>query len=131
MSDFDSSNTNGSNGAEETPFLGDTFRLEELPLPRPADGYAVQYLGRDQLLDKQRGVFLPIRHPALRALHERFAAARQAALDWLRTQNATTPPPLAIVPAAFDSISERHVLIYGVLPEQLEEWEVVRVTGNG
>ncbi|MDR3054729.1 MAG: hypothetical protein LBU53_04920 [Zoogloeaceae bacterium] len=119
------------NNAKETPFLGDTFQLEALPLPRPADGYAVQYLGRDQLLDKQQAIFLPIRHPALRALHESFAAARQAALDWLRAQNTTPPPPLAIVPAAFDTISERHVLIYGVLPEQMEEWEVVQVTGAG
>jgi hypothetical protein len=116
--------------AEETPFLGDPFRLEELPLPRPADGYAVQYLGRDLLLDKQQAVFLPIRHPTLRALHESFAAARQAALDWLHSQSATPIPPLAIVPAAFDRVSERHVLIYGVLPEELEEWEVVRVTGG-
>jgi hypothetical protein len=111
------------NDAEDTPFLGDPFRLEDLPLPRPAEGYAVQYLGRDQLLDRRRAVFLPIRHPALRALHASFAAARQAALAWLR--EARTPaPPLAIVPAAFDPVAERHVLIYGVLPEQLEEWEV-------
>ncbi|GHT92858.1 hypothetical protein AGMMS49545_11100 [Betaproteobacteria bacterium] len=118
------------NHATETPFLGDPFQLEALPLPRPADGYAVQYLGRDQLLDKQQAIFLPIRHPALRALHESFAAARQAALDWLHTQNVTSLPALAIVPAAFDKVSERHILIYGVLPEALEDWEVVQVTGG-
>ncbi|MDR1888732.1 MAG: hypothetical protein LBQ81_05050 [Zoogloeaceae bacterium] len=116
--------------AEETPFLGDPFRLEELPLPRPADGYAVQYLGRDQLLDRRQAVFLPVRHPALRALHASFAAARQAALDWLHAQPTMPAPPLAIVPVAFDPVSERHVLIYGVLPAQLEDWEVKAGAGG-
>ncbi|MDR3323594.1 MAG: hypothetical protein LBS89_05250 [Zoogloeaceae bacterium] len=98
--------------------FGDPFRLEDLPLPRPAEGYAVQYLGRDWLLDRTTAAFLPIRTPRLQGLFPSFEAARQAALAWGRAQSGT--PPLAIVPAAFDPVSERHILIYGVLQPQLE-----------
>ena len=95
----------------------DDFRIEDLSLPRPAEGYAVQYLGRDVILDRVSGAFLPIRHPRLDGLFASFEEARQAALDWAQRQD--NPPanaaPLAIVPAAFDPVSERHILIYGVL----------------
>ena len=40
--------------------FGDPFDLARLPLPRPARGYGVQLLDTDQLLDKQRGEFLPV-----------------------------------------------------------------------
>jgi hypothetical protein len=113
----------------DSPFFpGDPFRLEDLPLPRPAEGYAVQYLGRDWLLDGSSAAFLPIRHPRLRGLYSSFEAARQAALTWLKSQK--TAPPLAIVPAAFDPVSERHILIYGVLQPQLKaEDEAVWLPG--
>lgn len=96
--------------------FGDRFALEALPLPRPADGYAVQLLGTDQLLDRVSGRFLPVRSSALTGLFESFDAARAAAEAWVA---ANCPVPeehrLAIVPAAFDNILQRHVLIYGVL----------------
>jgi hypothetical protein len=96
--------------------FGDRFALDALPLPRPADGYAVQLLGTDQLLDRVSGCFLPVRSSALAGLFDSFDAARAAAESWV---NDNCPIPaehrLAIVPAAFDDILERHVLIYGVL----------------
>jgi len=99
----------------------DVFHIEDLPLPRPAEGYAVQYLGRDVILDRASGVFLPIRHPCLDGVFASFAEARQAAQDWIRTQGDAPmdDAPLAIVPVAFDPVSERHVLIYGVLMPEL------------
>jgi hypothetical protein len=97
--------------------FGDPFRLEDLPLPRQAGGYAVQYLGRDHLLDRESAVFLPVRDPRLRGLFSSFAAAERAARAWLDAQDAA--PPLAIVPAAFDGVLKRHVLIYGVLLARL------------
>ena len=104
--------------------FGDPFELEALPLPRPAGGYGVQYLGRDQLLDQLTGQFLPIRHPRLQGLFPSFAAAREAARTWRRTQrHEAEAPSLAIVPAAFDPVSERHILIYGVLQPQLHDFE--------
>lgn len=107
--------------------FGDPFRLEELALPRPAEGYGVQYLGRDQLLDQGTGRFLPIRNPALRGLFPSFEAAREAARAWRNSPAAQeeAAPPLAIVPAAFDPISERHILIYGILQPELEEFEEI------
>jgi hypothetical protein len=112
--------------------FGDPFRLEDLLLPRPAEGYAVQYLGRDWLLDQATATFLPMRHPRLQGLFPSFAAARQAALGWLQSRDGTSSsaPPLAIVPAALDPILERHILIYGVLPPQLAaEEEAVWLPG--
>ena len=95
-------------------FFGDPFRLEDLPLPRPAEGYAVQYLGRDQLLDRRTRDFLPMRHTDLNALHPSFFSASSAARRW-REAHPDVQPELAIVPAAFDAEARRHVLIYGVL----------------
>ncbi len=105
--------------------FGDPFRLEDLPLPRPADGYAVQYLGRDQLLDQISGQFQPVRNPGAKALFPSFEAARTAARSWLkaRLEQGQAPAPLAIVPAAYDPVSERHILIYGVLQPQLDPFE--------
>ncbi|MDR0776779.1 MAG: hypothetical protein LBE81_09105 [Azonexus sp.] len=98
--------------------FGDPFALDKLPLPRPAAGYAVQMLGSDRLLDRRSGAFLPVRSPALAGLFDTFAAARQAAEAWV-DGHCRTPAEhrLAIVPAAFDDVLERHVLIYGVLEE--------------
>lgn len=96
--------------------FGDRFALEDLPLPRPPAGYAVQRLDTDTLLDRRSGTFLPVRSPALDGLYPSFDAAYAAAADWV---HAHCPPPadhrLAIVPAGFDPVLERHVLIYGVL----------------
>ncbi|MCL2022225.1 MAG: hypothetical protein FWG81_09135 [Betaproteobacteria bacterium] len=100
----------------------DPFRLEALPLPRPADGYAVQFLGRDHLLDRKSMTFLPIRDPALSALFPDFSAALDAALSWQKQQGFSLEELLfAIVPAAFDQVFSRHILIYGVLPKELDE----------
>jgi len=100
----------------------DPFRLESLPLPRPADGYAVQFLGRDQLLDRKSENFLSIRDPELSALFPDFASALAAALLWQKQQGLSLEElPFAIVPAAFDPVFMRHVLIYGVLPAELDE----------
>ncbi|MDR1994637.1 hypothetical protein [Azonexus sp.] len=98
--------------------FGDPFALDNLPLPRPAAGYAVQMLGSDRLLDRRSGAFLPVRSPDLAGLFDTFAAARQAAEAWV-DQHCRPPAEhrLAIVPAAFDDVLERHVLIYGVLEE--------------
>ncbi|HEX6733679.1 MAG TPA: hypothetical protein VF096_02605 [Azonexus sp.] len=99
--------------------FGDRFDLENLPLPRPAGGYAVQQLGSDQLLDRVCGEFLPVRSPLLSGLFDSFDAARAAAESWV-DRHCSDPGlhRLAIVPAAYDEILERHVLIYGVLEEQ-------------
>jgi hypothetical protein len=110
--------------ADKIPAMfGDPYRLEDLSLPRPAEGYAVHYLGRDCLLDRASGVFLPIRAPRLRGLFASYAEAVAAARCWLSTPQgqAEAAPSLAIVPAAFDPVSERHILIYGVLPPELPE----------
>lgn len=97
--------------------FGDRFDIRKLPLARPATGYAVQYLGRDTLLDQHCGTFLSIRDPSLCALFESFDLAHQAASQWLQTQNTNDQNhPLAIVPAFHDARFERHVLNYGVLP---------------
>ncbi len=101
-----------------TDAFGDPFALDNLPLPRPATGYAVQMLGSDQLLDRHSGAFLPVRSPDLAGLFDTFTAARQAAEIWV-DRHCRTPAEhrLAIVPATFDDVLERHVLIYGVLEE--------------
>lgn len=96
--------------------FGDRFDLKQLPLARPGSGYAVQYLGSDTLLDRERGVFLPIRESGLKALFDSFDLAHQAASQWLRCQDSGEDThALAIVPAFFDHELQRHVLIYGVL----------------
>lgn len=96
--------------------FGDRFVLEALPLARMAAGYAVQMLDTDQLLDRLTGTFLPIRSAALHGLFDSFDAAYAAAHTWVQ-QHCPNPEDhrLAIVPASFDSVLERHVLIYGVL----------------
>jgi hypothetical protein len=96
--------------------LGDPFCLAELVLPRPAEGYGVQHLGRDWLLDRRTGAFLSIRDPDLRGMFADFASAAAAARGWLVRGQAA---PLAIVPVAWDAVSERHILIFGVLPAEL------------
>ena len=107
-------------------FFGDPFCLEDLPLPRPAAGYAVQYLGCDRLLDRRTHDFLPVRHPDLRALHPSFSSAFAAARAW-REAHPDSAPELAIVPAAFDADAERHVLIYGVLGHAKQSPETTAV----
>lgn len=96
--------------------FGDPFELHKLPLARPPAGYAVQLLDTDQLLDRASGQFLPVRSPMLNPLFETFAAAHAAANCWVSIH---CPRPdehrLAIVPAGFDPLLERHVLIHGVL----------------
>lgn len=99
--------------------FGDPFDLHNLPLPRPADGYAVQRLDHDQLLDRSSQAFLPVRDTALDALFASFVEAHTAASEWLCAQGLSSEThPLAIVPAAFDPVLQRHILIYGVLRTQ-------------
>ncbi len=96
--------------------FGDPFDIHALPLPRPADGYAVQMLDTDTLLDQHSGSFLPVRSPALKALFETFDCAREAAASWVRANcQPLDEHYLCIVPASFDPKLERHILIYGVL----------------
>lgn len=99
--------------------FGDRFDLAALPLPRAAAGYAVQMLDTDRLLDQVTGDFMPVRSAELRGLFESFDEAHTAALAWVERH---CPSPenhrLAIVPAGYDHIRERHVLIYGVLCDQ-------------
>ena len=45
--------------------FGDPFAVDELPLPRPGTGYAVQMLDTDTLLDRRSGHFLGVRNPGL------------------------------------------------------------------
>lgn len=105
----------------DTPLLaddafGDCFDIAALPLPRPPAGYAVQMLDTDRLLDRRSGDFLPVRSPELQGLFDSFDEARAAALAWVAIH---CPLPeehrLTIVPAGYDPVRERHVLIYGVL----------------
>lgn len=96
--------------------FGDRFALEGLPLPRTGTGYAVQMLDTDTLLDRGTGSFLPVRDAALDGLFDSFDDAFAAARAWLRECGATTDQhALAIVPAYYDGLMHRHVLIYGVL----------------
>lgn len=96
--------------------FGDRFDLRELPLPRPPAGYAVQMLDTDTVLDRDSNTFLPIRSTALHGLFPSFDEAYSAARNWAE---GNCPDPqehrLAIVPAGFDTVLNRHVLIYGVL----------------
>lgn len=96
--------------------FGDRFTLDALPLARPPAGYAVQRLDTDTLLDLDTGCFLPVRSPDLQGLFPSFDDAYAAACAWVMKN---CPPPedhrLAIVPAGFDPLLQRHILIYGVL----------------
>lgn len=96
--------------------FGDRFELDALPLPRTAAGYAVQMLDTATLLDQNSGTFLPVRSAALQGIFASFDEAYTAAKTWAE-KNCPTPEEhrLAIVPAAFDTVLNRHVLIYGVL----------------
>jgi hypothetical protein len=96
--------------------FGDRFALADLPLPRPPRGYAVQMLDTDTLLDRASGEFLPVRSPALDGLFASFDDAFAAASRWVEAHCAGPEAHhLAIVPAGFDDVLQRHVLIYGVL----------------
>lgn len=96
--------------------FGDRFELSSLPLPRPPAGYAVQRLDTDQLLDRRSGALLPVRTPGLDALFDSFEGAYEAGCTWvLRHCAAPDEHHLAIVPAGYDAILERPILIYGVL----------------
>ena len=96
--------------------FGDRFALADLPLPRPPRGYAVQMLDTDTLLDRASGEFLPVRSPALDGLFASFDDAFAAASRWVEAHCAVPEAHhLAIVPAGFDDVLQRHVLIYGVL----------------
>ena len=96
--------------------FGDRFTLADLPLPRPARGYAVQMLDTDTLLDRASGNFLPVRAPELGGLFASFDDAYNAACLWVEAHcESPQDHRLAIVPAGFDDVLQRHVLIYGVL----------------
>lgn len=96
--------------------FGDRFALENLSLPRAGSGYAVQMLDTDTLFDRRTGDFLAVRDAALQGLFDSFDSAHAAARTWLRERNATTDQyALAIVPAYYDNLMHRHVLVYGVL----------------
>ena len=96
--------------------FGDRFTLEALPLARMASGYAVQMLDTDKLLDQLTGTFQPVRSATLHGLFDSFDTAYAAAQAWVVT-HCQNPDDhrLAIVPACFDTVLNRHVLIYGVL----------------
>ena len=96
--------------------FGDRFDLSKLPLPRAPAGYAVQRLDTDQVLDRRSGELLPVRSPNLEALFTSFDDAHAAACLWV-TAHCDDPAEhhLAIVPAGYDSVFERPILIYGVL----------------
>lgn len=96
--------------------FGDRFELSALPLPRPPAGYAVQQLDSDLLLDRRTGQLLPIRTQGLAALFASFDEAFEAATQWvLQHCDDPTEHHLAIVPAGYDPVFERPILIYGVL----------------
>lgn len=96
--------------------FGDYFDLRSLPLPRRADGYAVQLLDTDRLLDRETAKFLSVRTPELRGLFTSFEAAHCAATRWLQlSQTSLSEHGIAIVPASYDDSLQRHILIYGVL----------------
>ena len=88
-------------------------RFEPLLL---AIGEAEGVLDTDTLLDRNSNTFLPIRSAALQGLFPSFDEAYSAARSWTESN---CPDPLehrlAIVPAGFDTVLNRHVLIYGVL----------------
>lgn len=99
--------------------FGDRFDLDRLPLPRRAAGYAVQMLDTDRLLDRCSGEFIEVRSSVLDGLFDSFDAAHGAAARWVAGHCADAAEHrLAIVPAGYDPVLERHVLIYGVLSGQ-------------
>jgi hypothetical protein len=99
--------------------FGDRFNLGDLPLPRPPRGYAVQMLDTDTLLDRASGRFLPVRAGELDGLFASFDDAFAAACRWVEAHcSAPEDHRLAIVPAGFDEVRQRHILIYGVLRGQ-------------
>lgn len=99
--------------------FGDRFDLNTLPLPRRAAGYAVQRLNTDTLLDRASTEFLPVRSPLLSGLFASFDEAHAAASRWVEAHHIKPDEHgLAIVPANFDPVLQRHVLIYGVLRGQ-------------
>lgn len=99
--------------------FGDRFELHALPLPRRASGYAVQRLNTDCLLDRASAEFLPVRSPLLSGLFTSFDEAHAAARRWVEVHDINPDEHgLAIVPANFDPVLQRHVLIYGVLRGQ-------------
>lgn len=101
--------------------FGDHFDLDKLPLPRAPAGYAIQMLDTDTLLDRRTMNFMPVRSPELKGLFESFAAAHAAASAWVKIHcHDPSEHKLAIVPAGFDPIMGRHILIYGVLRGQPE-----------
>ena len=96
--------------------FGDRFDLSKLPLPRAPAGYAVQRLDTDQVLDRRTGQLLPVRSPKLDALFASFDDAHAAACRWVTSHcDDSTEHHLAIVPAGYDSVFKRPILIYGVL----------------
>lgn len=96
--------------------FGDSFDLAALPLPRSASGYAVQKLDTDTLLDQTSGNFLSVRSTSLQGLYPSFDEAHKAASEWVHNHGMINEEHnLAIVPASFDPLLKRHVLIYGVL----------------
>ena len=98
-----------------TDAFGDPFDLDDLPLPRPARGYAVQRLDTDQLLDRNSQTFLPVRSPGLEPFFASFAEAHVAAGNWSDAHAGASDHHLAIVPAGYDPVQQRPILIYGVL----------------
>lgn len=103
-----------ANAPDEHDF-GDPFDITRLPLPRPARGYAVQRLGTDCVLDNRHGELLPVRSAGLDALFDSHAAATRAARQWLSSHPAQADAELAIVPASYDDILQRPILIFGML----------------
>ena len=96
--------------------FGDPFDIGRLPLPRPAVGYAVQWLDTDLLLDRRSADFLPVRSPDLTPVFRSFSEAHAAASGWLaHRQDDGKEVALAIVPVGYDLLLGRHILIYGVL----------------
>lgn len=99
--------------------FGDPYDITRLPLRRPANGYAVQMLDTDTLLDRRRNEFMPVRTSDLTALFDDFPSARNAAATWVRQHCASADEHrLTIVPASYDPVLQRHVLIYGVLTDR-------------
>lgn len=98
--------------------FGDPFVLADLPLARPATGYALQRLDTDTLLDKRSGQFRAVRDPELCGLFVSFNEAFAAGKEWLENNPSLAHShPIAIVPAYFDHELNRHVLNYGVLKQ--------------
>ncbi len=70
--------------------FGDRFDLAALPLPRRAEGYAVQKLDTDTLLDRETFVFLPVRSANLRGLFASFdEGGPSVSHDYLRYSNVS------------------------------------------